>query len=198
MACCRASGSGSHIPGFGRFLGVATGKVECAGGADPLVSAGEHRPAQRAIGQPRAGSSSWRSRPDGYDLARDDLKPLLPVPDRSLASTLTHPARRNDSASASGISTVPSAAMFSKSILRWPMPAGARRRIRRSLSACCRCASSARIRQSSKIPALELGPLPCLNQSSSCAVESTWSSCLPCGKTLSSTMHPSWILLSGL
>ena len=43
-------------------------------------------------------------------------------------------------------------------------------------SYCCLCKC--------QIPALELGPLlACLNQSSICAVESTWSSCLLLGKT---------------
>src|SRR5208282_5982529 len=41
-----------------------------------------------------------------------------------------------------------------------------------------------------QIPALELGPLPaCLNQSSICAVESTWSSCRPLGKAVSSWLY---------
>src|SRR6516164_664636 len=49
-------------------------------------------------------------------------------------------------------------------------------------SYCCLCKC--------QIPALELGPLlACLNQSSICAVESTWSSCLPLGKTVSSCKY---------
>jgi hypothetical protein len=56
-------------------------------------------------------------------LPRDhQVKPLLPAPAYSLASTLTHPARTNDSASVSGISTVPSAATFRWSRFIRPMP----------------------------------------------------------------------------
>src|ERR1700739_4791679 len=41
-----------------------------------------------------------------------------------------------------------------------------------------------------QIPASELGPRPaCLNQSSICAIESTWSSCLPFGKAVSSCRY---------
>ena len=96
-------------------------------------------------------------RADGRD---HQVKSLLSVPARPSAWTLSHPARRNDWASLSNISTVPSAATFSCSMFIRPMPGGTHRRTHRSPLACCPRASSASCRYNSKIPALEVGPAP--------------------------------------
>jgi len=62
------------------------------------------------------------------------------------SSMRTQPARRNDSASLTGISTVPSGPTFRCSRFIRPMPGGTHSRTRCSRRSCCPRNSSARIR----------------------------------------------------